>query len=149
MAANVESMFYVRQAPWHGLGVRVEAAPSSEEALRLSGLGLARQSSSPSRPAGGRPHPRLQGQSPGCRPPGAGGSHRPVPCGTERRSLCLYRRAAGGGGEVRNRRLPAKRQEDLAAGQAARPVHHRGGPGSSPTWCSATPTTAAGPSRWP
>ena len=38
MAANVESMFYVRQAPWHGLGVRVEAAPSSEEALRLSDL---------------------------------------------------------------------------------------------------------------
>ena len=38
MAANVESMFDVRQAPWHGLGVRVEAAPSSEEALRLSGL---------------------------------------------------------------------------------------------------------------
>lgn len=38
MPANVESMFYVRQAPWHGLGVRVEAAPSSEEALRLSGL---------------------------------------------------------------------------------------------------------------
>ena len=38
MPANVESMFYVRQAPWHGLGVRVEAAPRSEEALRLSGL---------------------------------------------------------------------------------------------------------------
>ena len=38
MAANVESMLYVRQAPWHGLGVRVETAPSSEEALRLSGL---------------------------------------------------------------------------------------------------------------
>lgn len=38
MPANVESMFYVRQAPWHGLGVRVEAAPSSEEALRLSDL---------------------------------------------------------------------------------------------------------------
>ena len=24
MAANVESMFYTRKAPWHGLGVRVE-----------------------------------------------------------------------------------------------------------------------------
>ena len=36
MPANVESMFYVRQAPWHGLGVRVEEAPSSQEALRLS-----------------------------------------------------------------------------------------------------------------
>lgn len=38
MAANVESMFYVREKPWHGLGVRVEAAVSSEEALRISGL---------------------------------------------------------------------------------------------------------------
>lgn len=39
MAANVESMFYVgRQAPWHGLGVSVKAAPESKEALRLSGL---------------------------------------------------------------------------------------------------------------
>lgn len=38
MAANVESMFYVRKAPWHGLGTRVEEAPSSEEALALAGL---------------------------------------------------------------------------------------------------------------
>ena len=38
MPANVESMFYVREAPWHGLGVRVEEAPSSQDALRLSGL---------------------------------------------------------------------------------------------------------------
>jgi len=39
MPANVESMFYVRVAPWHGLGVRVEEALSSEEALEKSGLG--------------------------------------------------------------------------------------------------------------
>ncbi len=38
MQANVETMFYVRVAPWHGLGVRVESALSSEEALKQSGL---------------------------------------------------------------------------------------------------------------
>lgn len=38
MAANVETMFYTRVAPWHGLGVRVESALSSQEALRASGL---------------------------------------------------------------------------------------------------------------
>ncbi len=38
MAANVESMFYVRVAPWHGLGVRVESALSSADALEQSGL---------------------------------------------------------------------------------------------------------------
>lgn len=38
MAANVETMFYTRQKPWHGLGVRVDNAPTSEEALRLAGL---------------------------------------------------------------------------------------------------------------
>ncbi len=38
MPSNVESMFYTRVAPWHGLGVRVESALSSEEALRKAGL---------------------------------------------------------------------------------------------------------------
>lgn len=38
MAANVESMFYTREKPWHGLGTRVEEAPSSADALRLAGL---------------------------------------------------------------------------------------------------------------
>lgn len=38
MAANVETMFSVREKPWHGLGVVVEEAPSSEDALRLAGL---------------------------------------------------------------------------------------------------------------
>lgn len=38
MAANVESMFYTREKPWHGLGVEVKAAPTSTDALRLSGL---------------------------------------------------------------------------------------------------------------
>ena len=38
MAANVESMFYIRTAPWHGLGIRVENALTSGEALRMAGL---------------------------------------------------------------------------------------------------------------
>ncbi len=38
MAANVETMFYTREKPWHGLGTRVEEAPTSLDALRLAGL---------------------------------------------------------------------------------------------------------------
>lgn len=38
MSANVETMFYVRETPWHGLGIKVMEAPSSKEALRLAGL---------------------------------------------------------------------------------------------------------------
>lgn len=38
MSANVETMFYTRVVPWHGLGVCVENAVSSEEALKVSGL---------------------------------------------------------------------------------------------------------------
>ena len=38
MSANIETMFYVRTTPWHGLGTRVEEALSSEEALEKAGL---------------------------------------------------------------------------------------------------------------
>lgn len=38
MAHNVETMFYTREAPWHGLGNRVEQALSSKEALQEAGL---------------------------------------------------------------------------------------------------------------
>lgn len=38
MAAEVESMFYTREKPWHGLGTRVDEAQISKDALRLSGL---------------------------------------------------------------------------------------------------------------
>lgn len=38
MAALVESMMYVREKPWHGLGTQVEEAPTSADALRLAGL---------------------------------------------------------------------------------------------------------------
>ena len=38
MAANIESMFYVRETPWHGLGTRVMEAPTSKRALELAGL---------------------------------------------------------------------------------------------------------------
>jgi len=38
MPACVESMFYVRKPPWHGLGTCVEEALTSGDALRESGL---------------------------------------------------------------------------------------------------------------
>ena len=38
MAANVETMFYTREKPWHGLGIMVAEAPNSKDALRLAGL---------------------------------------------------------------------------------------------------------------
>ena len=38
MAALVETMFSVREKPWHGLGAIVMEAPTSAEALRLAGL---------------------------------------------------------------------------------------------------------------
>ena len=38
MSANVETMMYVREVPWHGLGTMVAEAPTSKDALRLAGL---------------------------------------------------------------------------------------------------------------
>lgn len=38
MSANVETMFCTRTKPWHGLGTRVEEAPTSERALTVAGL---------------------------------------------------------------------------------------------------------------
>lgn len=38
MAANVETMFYTRTKPWHGLGTMVMEAPTSKAALELAGL---------------------------------------------------------------------------------------------------------------
>lgn len=38
MAANVETMFYTREKPWHGLGTMVAETPNSKDALRLAGL---------------------------------------------------------------------------------------------------------------
>ena len=38
MPANVETMFYIREKPWHGLGTRIDEAPTSAEALVYAGL---------------------------------------------------------------------------------------------------------------
>lgn len=38
MAANVETMFSVRETPWHGLGKIIKEAPSSKEAIIEAGL---------------------------------------------------------------------------------------------------------------
>jgi len=38
MSHNIETMFYTRTAPWHGLGNRVEQALNSRDALSIAGL---------------------------------------------------------------------------------------------------------------
>jgi len=38
MSANVETMFSVREVPWHGIGTIVQEAPTSEEAIVMAGL---------------------------------------------------------------------------------------------------------------
>lgn len=38
MAASVETMFSVREKPWHGLGTVVAEAPASSDALKMAGL---------------------------------------------------------------------------------------------------------------
>lgn len=38
MSANVESLFYVREVPWHGLGVNLDKAPKSADAIHYAGL---------------------------------------------------------------------------------------------------------------
>ena len=38
MPAEVETMMYVREKPWHGLGTKVAEAPTSADALRFAGL---------------------------------------------------------------------------------------------------------------
>lgn len=38
MAVNVETMFSVREKPWHGLGTVVAEAPASSDALKMAGL---------------------------------------------------------------------------------------------------------------
>ena len=39
MPAAVESLFYVgNNVPWHGLGTRIETAPTSEDAIVAAGL---------------------------------------------------------------------------------------------------------------
>lgn len=53
MSANVESMMYVREKPWHGLGEMVQEAPTSADALRLAGLDW-RVDSKPVQVCGGR-----------------------------------------------------------------------------------------------
>lgn len=38
MAHQVESMMYAGETPWHGLGTKVDEAPTSADAIRLAGL---------------------------------------------------------------------------------------------------------------
>ena len=36
MAANIETMFSVRETPWHNQGIVIKEAPTSEEAIKIA-----------------------------------------------------------------------------------------------------------------
>ncbi len=38
MAHEIETMFYTREVPWHGLGTKVSESPASKDALQLAGI---------------------------------------------------------------------------------------------------------------
>ena len=38
MSANVETMMYVGETPWHGQGIEVKNAPTSDDAIKIAGL---------------------------------------------------------------------------------------------------------------
>lgn len=38
MAANVETMFYYGETPWHRLGVKIDKAPTSDDAIKIAKL---------------------------------------------------------------------------------------------------------------
>src|ERR1700733_3004849 len=38
MPANIQSLMYVKEKPWHGLGTRLEKAATSTEAIKAAGL---------------------------------------------------------------------------------------------------------------
>lgn len=38
MSAEIESLFYTREVPWHGLGTKLEECPKSEDAIIAAGL---------------------------------------------------------------------------------------------------------------
>lgn len=38
MSANVETMMYTGETPWHGIGTKVESAPDSATAIKMAGL---------------------------------------------------------------------------------------------------------------
>lgn len=116
MSANVESMFYVREAPWHGLGIRVESALSSEEALELSGLNW----TVVQRPIMTSTYDLIPGYKANIRDT----DNQVLGVVTDRYRVVQNAEAfaftdalLGEGGKVRDCRFPAKRPEDLAAGQ--------------------------------
>ena len=125
MPANVETMFYTRVAPWHGLGTRVENAVSSEEALVLSGLDWnVIQRSIMTDEFTPIPGYKANVRDTDDKVPRR--SYRPLQGRAELRGIRVYGRIVGRGCEVRDGRFLTGRKKDLVTREVTRKVHNRG-----------------------
>ena len=118
MPANVETMFSVRETPWHGLGRIVMEAPASREALELAGLDWQVESRNIYSGNGAV----ISGYRANVRSTDdavlgvVSDRYRIV---QNEEAFQFHRRSAGRGCYLRNRRLLAGWQEGLDAGKAA------------------------------
>ena len=147
MSANVETMFYVRTAPWHGLGIRVESALNSEDALEMSGLNW-NVIQKPIMTTAGNPIPGYKANI-------RDTDNRVLGVVTDRYRVVqnseafAFTDALLGRASSMRRQVPSRTANGSGFWQSSLTSTSSKGSRSTPIWCSAAPTMAAVPSRSP
>ena len=122
MAAEVETMFYTREKPWHGLGTLVAEAPESRDALRMAGLDWKVLQE----PVYTENDELIQGYKVNVRD----SDRKVLGVVTDRYkviqngSLRIYRRPVRRGGTLRDCWFPAGRKKGMAACKTSKGIYH-------------------------